>query len=169
MARRLGEQLGLSKPVLDALSAAYEQWDGKGWPGNVEGDGVPIASRLSQLAEFVEVAHRVGGPPEAKAVATRKRGTQFDPHLVDLLVADADLIFADLEEVRTWDAVIDIEPSLAVVLTDERFDAALEAVADFIDLKSPYFLGHARRVADLAAAAAERLTMSAAVKETCSP
>src|SRR5205823_8982815 len=31
MARRLGEQLGLSTPVLDALSAAYEQWDGKGW------------------------------------------------------------------------------------------------------------------------------------------
>src|SRR6266699_870599 len=46
-------------------------------------------------------------------------------------------------------------------LTDERFDAALEAVADFIDLKSPYFLGHARGVADVAGAAAERLAMSA--------
>jgi HD-GYP domain-containing protein (c-di-GMP phosphodiesterase class II) len=161
MARRLGEQLGLPEAVLDALSAAYEQWDGKGWPGDLKGEGVPIASRLAQLAEFVEVAHRVGGISEARAVATKRRGSQFDPHLVDLLVTDADLIFADLNELRTWDAVIDIEPSLAVVLTDERFDAALEAVANFIDLKSPYFLGHARGVAGLAAAAAERLAMSA--------
>jgi len=161
MARRLGEQLGLSQAVLDALSAAYEQWDGKGWHGDLRGDAVPIAARLAQLAEFVEVAHRVGGISEARAVAIKQRGSQFDPHLVDLLVTDADLIFADLDEVRTWDAVIDIEPSLAVVLTDERFDAALEAVANFIDLKSPYFLGHARGLADLAAAAAERLAMPA--------
>ena len=31
--------------------------------------------------------------------------------------------------------------------------AALEAIADFIDLKSPYTLGHSRAVADLAAEA----------------
>jgi len=161
MARQLGEQLGLSEPVLEALSAAYEQWDGKGWPGALRGDSVPIAARLAQLAEFVEVAHRVGGTSEARAVATKQRGSQFDPHLVDLLVSEADLIFADLDEVRTWDAVIEIEPALAVVLTDERFDRALEAVANFIDLKSPYFLGHARAVADLAAAVAEQAAMSA--------
>ena len=52
--------------------------------------------------------------------------------------------------------MIEAEPSLAVVLTDEQIDAALAAVANFIDLKSPYFLGHARAVAELAAAAAER-------------
>jgi HD-GYP domain-containing protein (c-di-GMP phosphodiesterase class II) len=160
MARRLGEQLGLSEPVLNALSAAYEQWDGKGWPGVLKGEGVPIATRLAQLAEFVEVANRVGGISVARTIARKQRGAQFDPHLVDLLVADADLILADLDEIRTWDAVIDIEPSLAVILTDERFDAALEAVADFIDLKSPYFLGHARGVADLAATAAEHSAMS---------
>jgi HD-GYP domain-containing protein (c-di-GMP phosphodiesterase class II) len=160
MARRLGEQLGLSEPVLVALSAAYEQWDGKGWPGDLRGDGVPIAARLAQLAEFVEVAHRVGGISEARAVANKQRGSQFDPHLVELLVTDADLIFSDVDEVRTWEAVIDIEPSLAIVLTDARFDAALEAIANFIDLKSPYFLGHARAVADLATVAAERSGMS---------
>lgn len=157
----LGVELGLNAQVLDALSAAYEQWDGKGWPGDLKGDGVPIAARLAQLAEFVEVAHRVGGTAEAMAVATKDRGAQFDPTLVDLLISDADLIFAGLDELQAWDAVIDIEPSLAMVLTDERIDAALEAVANFIDLKSPYFLGHARAVADLAAAAGERSGMSA--------
>ena len=49
MARLLGEQLELSDGVLDALMAAYEQWDGHGWPGELSGETVPIASRLSSL------------------------------------------------------------------------------------------------------------------------
>ena len=47
---------------------------------------------------------------------------------------------------RAWDAVIDAEPALAVLLSGERFDAALLAIANFVDLKSPYTLGHARAV-----------------------
>jgi HD-GYP domain-containing protein (c-di-GMP phosphodiesterase class II) len=66
------------------------------------------------------------------------------------------MLLSGLDTTSTWDAVIDAEPALAVVLSAERFDAALEAIASFVDLKSPYFLGHARAVADLAAAAAER-------------
>ena len=62
------------------------------------------------------------------------------------------MILSGLDAVGTWDAVIDAEPALAVVLSAERFDAALLAIATFVDLKSPYFLGHARAVADLAAA-----------------
>ena len=59
MARALGEQPGLPEAVLEGLGAAYEQWDGKGWPGLLSGEGVPLVSRIAQLAEFVEVAHRV--------------------------------------------------------------------------------------------------------------
>ena len=44
MARTLGEQLGLSEQVLDALSCAYEQWDGRGWPGEAAGCPAPIIS-----------------------------------------------------------------------------------------------------------------------------
>src|SRR4051812_38549134 len=42
MARRLGEQLGLPDAVLQALASAYEQWDGRGWPGELSGDDVPL-------------------------------------------------------------------------------------------------------------------------------
>jgi HD-GYP domain-containing protein (c-di-GMP phosphodiesterase class II) len=63
----------------------------------------------------------------------------------------------DADTVATWDAVIQAEPALAVVLSGERFDAALLAIANFVDLKSPYFLGHARAVADLAAETGARL------------
>src|SRR5579872_5162827 len=57
LARGLAEQLGLPDAVQLAVGASYEQWDGRGWPGQLEGDAVPIASRLATLAEFVEVAH----------------------------------------------------------------------------------------------------------------
>jgi HD-GYP domain-containing protein (c-di-GMP phosphodiesterase class II) len=160
LARMLAEQLELSEGVLEALGAAYEQWDGRGWPGELKGEDVPIASRLAQLAEFVEVAHRVGGVEAAKALARRRAGKQFDPALAELMRAEADMILAGLDSVATWDAVIDAEPALGVVLSAERFDAALLAIANFVDLKSPYTLGHACAVADLAAAAGARLGLS---------
>jgi HD-GYP domain-containing protein (c-di-GMP phosphodiesterase class II) len=150
LARTLAEQLGLSGEVLAAIGAAYEQWDGRGWPGELKAEDVPLAARIAQLAEFVEVAHRVGGVEAATALARKRAGKQFDPALAALLCARPEEILGGLESVGTWQAVIEAEPALAVVLSGEQFDAALLAVANFIDLKSPYTLGHARAVADLA-------------------
>jgi HD-GYP domain-containing protein (c-di-GMP phosphodiesterase class II) len=146
--------------VLGALEAAYERWDGRGWPGELEAEEVPIASRLAQLAEFVEVANRMGGVEAARDLVRQRRGDQFDPTLADLMDAEAEVILSGLDTVETWEAVIGAEPALAVVLSGERFDAALLAIADFVDLKSPYFLGHARAVADLAADAGARLGLA---------
>ena len=56
--------------------------------------------------------------------------------------------------------MIAAEPGLGPTLSDSDFEAVLEAIADFVDLKSPHTLGHSRGVADLAAAAARRLGMS---------
>jgi HD-GYP domain-containing protein (c-di-GMP phosphodiesterase class II) len=155
--RLLGEQLNLSPAVLTALGGAYEQWNGKGWPGELKGDDVPLAARLAQLAEFSEVAHRLGGVEAAKEVARERAGKQFDPSLADLMCSDAELILAGLDGIGTWDAVIDAEPGLALVLSGEQFDDALLAIANFVDLKSPYTLGHAGAVADLVAEAGTRL------------
>ena len=92
IARSLGEQLELSPGVAEALGAAYEMWDGRGWPGELEGDAVPLAARLAMLAEYTEVAHRVGGVDAARALARERGGKQFDPVLADLLRADAEMI-----------------------------------------------------------------------------
>jgi HD-GYP domain-containing protein (c-di-GMP phosphodiesterase class II)/DNA-binding CsgD family transcriptional regulator len=153
----LADQLGLPIEVQDAVLASYEQWNGKGWPGELRGTAVPLAARVTQLAEFTEVAHRVDGIGAAVALARQRAGKQFDPSLVDLLCTHADTIFSGLDETQTWDAVIAAEPALAVRLDAERFDAALLAVADFVDLKSPYTLGHARAVAELASGAAHEV------------
>ncbi len=160
IARTFGEQLGLSSQVLEALGGAYEQWDGRGWPGDRKGEEVPLTARVAQLAEFAEVAWRVGGVQAARDLARKRAGKQFDPQLAAVIVRDGDAVLSGLDTVSTWDAVIGAEPALAVVLSGERFDAALEAIANFVDLKSPSMLGHARAVADLAAAAAAGVGMS---------
>jgi HD-GYP domain-containing protein (c-di-GMP phosphodiesterase class II) len=153
LARALAEELGLPDEVLDALGSAYEQWDGRGWPGELKGEDVPVASRLAQLGEFAEVAHRVGGVEAVKTLARKRSGRQFDPGLAGVMQLEAEMILSGLDSTVTWDAVIEAEPALAVVLSGEQVDSALLAVANFVDLKSPYTLGHAHAVAELAAAA----------------
>jgi HD-GYP domain-containing protein (c-di-GMP phosphodiesterase class II) len=160
IARSLGEQLGLPDGVLVALGGAYEQWDGHGWPGELKGEQVPLPARVAQLAEFTEVAFRVGGVQAARELARKRGGKQFDPALADLLERDAETILSGLDTVETWAAVIEAEPALTMVLSGEQFDAALAAIANFVDLKSPYTLGHAKGVADLAAAAGAQLGLS---------
>ena len=41
MAQSLARELGLPDAAADALGCAYEQWDGKGWPGRPVGRGDP--------------------------------------------------------------------------------------------------------------------------------
>jgi HD-GYP domain-containing protein (c-di-GMP phosphodiesterase class II) len=166
MARTLGEELGLDEQVLDALVASYEQWDGKGWPGELQGEAVPLAARIAQLSEFTEVAQRVGGPEAVHALMRERAGSQFDPQLAGLMDAEAEMMVAGLDSVSTWDAVIDAEPALAIVLSADRFDGALEAIGNFVDLKSPYFLGHCRAVAQLVAGAAEQAGLGEAQART---
>lgn len=153
----LGEQLRLEPPVLAALVASYERWDGKGWPGRLRGDAIPLAARIVQLAEFVEVAHRTDGVGGALTLAAQRRGSQFDPRLVDVLHLDAEKVFGDVDDIGSWDAIIDSEPALTVELDDERCDEALRAIARFVDVKSPFMVGHSLAVAELARTTAVRL------------
>ncbi|HWZ89807.1 MAG TPA: HD domain-containing phosphohydrolase [Polyangiaceae bacterium] len=157
LAQTFARQLGLAESVVDAVGSSYEQWNGRGWPGRLQGLNVPVASRLAQLAEYVEVAHRIGGNDAAKALARKQRGKQFDPTLVDLLCEHATEIFTGLDSVPNWSAVIDAEPALTIVLSEEQFDSSLLAIADFIDLKSPFTLGHSRAVTQLVDAAGTAL------------
>ena len=141
MARLLANEIGLPPAVQEAVGASYEQWDGQGWPGDLRGDLIPVAARVSQFAEFIEVAHRSGGVVAATALARKRAGIQFDPRVAGAFARAADELLAGLDGADTWKAVIADDPVLDRPLTDDEFDTALGAVADFVDLKSPYMLG----------------------------
>ncbi|MGN6475140.1 MAG: HD domain-containing phosphohydrolase, partial [Mycobacteriales bacterium] len=159
MAKALARDIGLPASVQEAVGAAYEYWDGKGWPGKHKGEAIPIEARISHMAEFVEVAHRVGGIDAAREVCRDRAGSEFDPEIAHLLVDNAAGILSDIDETTGWKVVIDAEPALGISLTPDEADRALVGVADFIDLKTPYLLGHARAVSELCAAAAMNLGM----------
>jgi HD-GYP domain-containing protein (c-di-GMP phosphodiesterase class II) len=162
LACRLSDRLGLTAETRAAVAASYERWDGRGWPGRLHGEEIPMVSRISQLAEFVEVAHRMGGPDAGAALARKRAGTQFDPMLSATIQQNSSVVFSGLDEDRTWSTVVAAEPVLRGRLRGEQIDAALAAVADFVDLKSPYTLGHSGAVAALAAEAGRVLNLPSA-------
>ena len=156
-ASALSEDLGLSDAVRDSVAQTFERWDGKGEPDGMKGEEVLPSARLVHLADVAEVFHHTGGVEAAVEVARARSGGQFDPALVKLFEAEAEAIFAELEQVTTWDAVMGKAPTASRELSDDELDRVLAAIADFVDLKSPYTLGHSRGVAELAAAAAGEL------------
>jgi HD-GYP domain-containing protein (c-di-GMP phosphodiesterase class II) len=153
-ADELAARLGMAQRLRDSVEQTFERWDGRGVPKGARGDEILLAARLVSLADVVEVFHRAGGLDAAVEVARQRRGTQFDPELVDLFTAEAPALCAGLDGPGTWDAVIAAEPARGVRLGHAEVEAALEAIADFADVKSPYTIGHSRGVADLAGAAA---------------
>jgi HD-GYP domain-containing protein (c-di-GMP phosphodiesterase class II) len=153
----LAIRLGFDDDVRLSIKQTFERWDGKGAPDGAKGEEIDITSRLVSLADVIVVFHRAGGVAAALDVARQRSGTQFDPNLVELFCEVADDLLGDLDGVTSWEAVMDAEPSFAEPLTDGPLDAALEALADFVDVKSPFTLGHSRGVADLAADAADDL------------
>jgi HD-GYP domain-containing protein (c-di-GMP phosphodiesterase class II) len=153
----LAARLGLPQQVRDSVEQTFERWDGKGVPKGAKGEEILLTSRLVALADVVEVFHRAGGTGAAIAVARQRRGTQFDPRVVDAFADQAGSLFAGLDEASSWDAVMGAEPGRGIRLAGPGLDAALEAIADFTDVKSPYTIGHSRGVADLAGEAARNL------------
>jgi putative nucleotidyltransferase with HDIG domain len=158
----LAGQLGLDHRARATLAQTFERWDGKGSPDGAKGEQILLTSCIINLADVIEVFRRTGGIDAAIAVARERSGSQFAPNVVEVVVSHADALLADLESVGTWDAVIAAEPGLARPLGEDELSAALDAIADFVDIKSPYTLGHSRGVADLAAATAEHLQLGAA-------
>ena len=156
-AGEFANRLGLGEEVRSGLLQAFERWDGKGVPGKVGSGQIAPAIRLVHLADNIEAFHHAGGVPAAIAVARERRGTQFDPDLVDCFCEHAGEILAGAGEVSAWDEVIALDPSLGAPMDVDVLDEALATFGDFADLKDPTKTGHSRSVGALAGGAASFL------------
>ena len=115
-----------------------------------------MASRLIAVADLAEIYNRRGGAPAAADVVRRRRGGALDPDLAALFCDHAAALLAGVEEPSSWDAFREAEPEPRRAVGEAELDGVLAAIADLVDLKSPYTAGHSRGVANLAAAAGER-------------
>ena len=154
---RMAERFELGEQVSRPLQQVFARWDGKGVPGDLGGNEIDLPMRLFHLADTIEVHHRTAGSEAAVEVARAKRGTHFDPAVVDAFCAVAQDVLGDPAAEHDWDALISQEPSLQRRLTGAQLDEALEAIADFTDLRSVHRAGHSRATAELAAKAATEL------------
>jgi HD-GYP domain-containing protein (c-di-GMP phosphodiesterase class II) len=125
------------------------------------GDSTDVAYCVCD--ELLRTLHQFGGPEAALELARRKRGTAFDPAVVDSVgaVSQRPGFWAELEQESLWTTVLALEPrSPRQFLRQEQLEDVALAIADFADLKSPFSAGDSRRVGDLAQAIARRLGLS---------
>lgn len=155
----LSDQLGLPADTSVAVRQFFARWDGQGVPRGVRGEEIALVVRLFHLADVVEVHHRRGGVAAAVEVARARSGSQFDPSLVDAFCPTAVEVLPGATDEYDAHELFSLEPGLAGRLSDDDLDAALVALADFTDLRSPSRAGHSRGVADLSAEAARLLRL----------
>jgi HD-GYP domain-containing protein (c-di-GMP phosphodiesterase class II) len=156
VAQRLAERLGFGESISVALGQVFERWAGKGVPGKVKGENIALSIRVVTLAQDAITFHRLEGVEAAVKMARERKGTLYDPHIVEYFCRQASQLLVGLEEEPSWEIVLSLEPGVRTRLSGEQFDNACRAIADFADIKSPYTLGHSVGVAELAAKAAHR-------------
>jgi HD-GYP domain-containing protein (c-di-GMP phosphodiesterase class II) len=152
----VARKVGMEEATAQAIAALDEHWDGRGYPAGVAGDAIPLLGRILCLAQTAEVFWQLGGAEGACRVARARRGTWFDPALVDALGAfehDEDFWFS-LEQpaVAAWEPVDRVE-----TLDQSRLDRVAEAFATVVDAKSPFTAAHSEGVARIAAGLAQLL------------
>lgn len=156
VAQRLARRLGLAESLIVCLGQLYERWDGKGQPRGLKGEEVAPPVLLVTLAQDAVVWARLGGVDAAVATVRQRSGGAYHPRMAERFCEEAPAILAGLDQEPTWESVLALEPGGPDCLTDEEFDRACEALADFADIKSPYTLGHSPGVAALASGAGRR-------------
>jgi HD-GYP domain-containing protein (c-di-GMP phosphodiesterase class II)/DNA-binding CsgD family transcriptional regulator len=150
----LGARMGLSEQVQTALRHLWERWDGRGMPGDLSGNQIPLAVRLMQVAQDADMAWGEGGAALADRVLAERAGSGLDPGAVAAFRSLGEPAYMDLDEPSIWEIALFTEPGPQPVVSEDRLDACLSAVADFADLKSMWTVGHSRGVAGLAERAA---------------
>ncbi len=148
----LAGRIGLDDDVGHALTFGFERWDGSGLPDGAKGDDIPMAMRIAQVADIADVVQSGRGVDAALQTLRDRSGGQFDPDIVTCVVKHREELF-DLPT-DAWDAAVRQAPGAqAQSVAGDDLDDLITALGDFVDLKSPYTVGHSRAVSALATAA----------------
>ena len=152
-ARALSRRLPVPKGVADIVSLRHSRWDGQA-PLHPSGDALPVNARIMEFAAAMELHRRAGGMRTMVDVARARTGGQFDPAVTGAFLAAPEDVTSGLGQGRDFELFQSVEPGAPILINHGDIRGVAEAYADFIDIKSRYYLGHSRKVAGLAYRAA---------------
>jgi HD-GYP domain-containing protein (c-di-GMP phosphodiesterase class II)/DNA-binding CsgD family transcriptional regulator len=154
VAMHLASRLGLPAGVQRVLIESYERYDGKGAPAGKKKGAIGAAARVLAAAEMVAMCSQLpGGLAMARDLLEHRSGTQFDPAVVAIFSKHWSALLEELRE-GVRQKVLQREPKVTSSIDLSDAAAFAHVFADFVDLKSPFTVGHSRNVAALAKSAA---------------
>lgn len=153
LAVRLAGRLGMSEGVVATLGQVYERWDGRGAPAGLRGDAIRKAARVQHVAWRLSAHFALEGPGRARALLTERAGSELDPQLTRQVDRAFPEIVRGMNEPSVWEAYLEAEPAPALRVPGGRVPSIAQAFAHYVDIKSPFTLGHSTAVAALVKAA----------------
>ncbi|MBZ0167442.1 MAG: HD domain-containing protein, partial [Candidatus Omnitrophica bacterium] len=154
----IAKELGFSEAVANGIFSVDEHFNGKGGPAGLNGEAIPIYSRIALVAQVADVFQMMGGKFAALKEVRERQDTWFDPQVVKAFeeVAEDAAFWETLNKDDILQTVIGLEPASKVIkLTEDLLDTIATAFSKIIDSKSPFTFGHSTRVAEFAVAIAK--------------
>jgi putative nucleotidyltransferase with HDIG domain len=80
-------------PVVPVVRHHHENWDGTGYPDGLKGDDIPLGARILSVVDCFDALtsdrpyRRRMSDEQALAIIVERRGTMYDPAIVDTFVA----------------------------------------------------------------------------------
>jgi len=80
-------------PVVPIVKSHHENWDGTGYPAGLSGEDIPLAARILMVVDCFDALtsdrpYRAAmSTAEAFDILRSRRGTMYDPRVVDALIA----------------------------------------------------------------------------------
>ncbi len=80
-------------PVVPIVRHHHENWDGTGYPIGISGDAIPIGARILSVVDCYDALRshrpyrRALSPEQAMEIVRERRGTMYDPTVVDAFAA----------------------------------------------------------------------------------
>jgi HD-GYP domain-containing protein (c-di-GMP phosphodiesterase class II) len=119
----LVQQVSRLRPLTPAIRAHHERWDGRGYPDQLSGEGIPLVARYIAIADTIDAMttsrpyRRALTLEEVELEIRAGVGTQFDPSIASRLLQDANWsLFVEAAEESVREAHAEVEARASSVL-----------------------------------------------------
>lgn len=160
----IARKAGFDDNVANGILDLHEHWDGRGEPRGLRGAAIHPLARILAACQGLDIFVHAAGRARGLAVLGERRGTWYDPDVVDALL-DGTIhgLLDDLDAPDLVGRTMSLEPGGTIRTSDdEDVDRIAGAFADIVDAKSPYTGSHSQRVAEIAGDVALQLGLPTA-------